>query len=159
MMKQYISRARVFANRYVKDDYTGSDDLGKHVSKYEEKIRPVVAGAVCSILIERISLKNYSRLLKGLKSIKEYINGRYIGEIEKRVSGICKDYKLEKKEKFRDLKRGLETTLKDSWKAQGIWGSAVDVNINASPEWEIILDELDTKYNRLLNSVKGEFKS
>lgn len=153
-MKQYISRSRIFVDRYIKDGYEGSDDLDKYVSKYEEKIRPVVAGAICSRLVEKTDLKNYKRLLKGLRSLKGYMSGSSMKEVEERIMAICGDYESMKEESCRDLQKELEASLKNRWKEQGISGSAIEVNVEGSSQWSDILDKLDTRYNRLLDRVK-----
>jgi hypothetical protein len=156
-MKQYISRARIFADRYIKDGYGGSDDLGIYVSKYEERVRPVVAGVICSRLVEKTDLKNYKRLLKGLRSLKGYMGGSSMKDVEERIMGVCGEYESRKEESYKDLKKELEAPLKNCWKQQGISGSAVEVNVEGSSQWNDMVDKLEAEYNGLLDRVKREF--
>ncbi|MBI4620750.1 MAG: hypothetical protein HY739_11410 [Desulfobacterales bacterium] len=153
-MKQYISRARIFVDRYIKDGYEGSDDLDKYVSKYEERARPIVAGAICSRLVEKTDLKNYKRLLKGLRSLNGYMSGSSMKEVEERIMDVCGEYEYKKEESYKDLKKELEAPLKNSWKQQGISGSAVEVNVEGSSQWNDMVDKLEAKYNRLLDGIK-----
>lgn len=156
-MKQYISRARVFVDRYIKDGYEGSDYLDKYVSKYEERVRPIVAEAICLRLVEKTDLKNYKRLIKGLRSLKGYMSVDSMEEIEGRIIDVCGEYESKKEESYKDLKKELEAPLKNSWKQQGISGSAVEVNLEASSQWNKMVDKLEAKYNRLLDGIKREF--
>ncbi len=155
-MKQDISRARVFVDRYSKDSYGRSDDLAGYVRKYEEKTRPVVAGAICLRLIEHVSLKNHKRLLKGLGSIKEYIGSERIEEIQETIGGVCEEYEWKKVNSYMELKIKLGAFLKDGLKRQGISGSAIEANVGKSSQWKDLLYNLDTTYNKLLDHAKGE---
>ncbi|MEW6614364.1 MAG: hypothetical protein AB1401_02685 [Thermodesulfobacteriota bacterium] len=158
-MKQYISRARIFADRYVKDDYGSSDDLDRYVSKYEERVRPVVAGAICSRLVEKTDLKNYKRLLKGLRSLRGYMSDNIMRETEEGIMDVCGEYESKKDESYKNLKKKLEASLKNGWKQKGISGAAVEVNVEGSSQWMGILDKIDSKYNKLLEGVKREFEA
>ncbi|MFA4911940.1 MAG: hypothetical protein WC649_12995 [Desulfobacteria bacterium] len=153
-MKQYVSRARIFVDRYIKDGYEGSDDLDKYVSKYEERIRPVVAGAICLRLVEKTDLKNYKRLLKGLRSLKGYMSGSSVKDVEERIMAICGDYESMKEESYRDIQNALEASLKNRWKEQGISGSAIEVNVEGSSQWSDMVDKIEANYNGLLDRVK-----
>ena len=156
-MKQYVSRARIFVDRYIKDGYEGSDDLDKYVSKYEERIRPIVAGVICSRLVEKTDLKNYKRLIKGLRSLKGYMSGSSMKDVEERIMGVCGDYESMKEESYRDIQKELEASLKNKWKEQGISGPAVEVNVEGSSQWNDMVDKLEAEYNGLLDRIKREF--
>jgi len=156
-MKQYISRARIFVDRYVKDGYVGSDNFNRYLNNYEEKVRPIVARAICLRLIEKISLKNYRKLLKGLTSLEGYVDKDKIKVIQERIEEVCREYKRKKEKNYRDLKIELENPLKRELRRQGISGSAIEVNVEASPQWNEMMFAVDPTYNSLLNRVKKEF--
>ena len=114
-----------------------------------------LAGCVAR-LIEKINLKNYKRLLKGLHSLERYFDKYNIKEIEEDIRGICEEYECKKEEEYMGLQKELEEPLRDSLKKKGISGSAVEINIKVSSKWSAILDKLDSKYNRLLCYIKRE---
>jgi hypothetical protein len=155
-MKQEISGARVFIDRYIKGLSRGTDDLDRYVSKYKEAQRLFIARVIFSRLIEKINLKNYKRLLKGLNSLERYFDKYNIKKIEENIRGICEEYECRMEEEYTGLKKELGKPLMDSLKQRGISGSAVEINIKTSSKWSDILDQLDSKYNRLLCSVKRE---
>ncbi|MFH2013257.1 MAG: hypothetical protein ABIJ37_11275 [Pseudomonadota bacterium] len=156
-MKQYISRARILVDSYIKDSYRFSDDLGSYVSRYEERVRPVVAGVIFSRLLEKVDLKNYKRFLKGMRSLKGYMNGEAIKEIEERITYQCGEYESKKEESYKGLKKELEMSFEKSWKQKGISGSALEINVEGASEWNETVNKLEAKYNRLLDIIKCEF--
>ena len=153
-MKQEISGARVFIDRYIKGLSRGTDDLNKYISKYKEAKRPIIARVIFSMLVEKIDLRNYKRLLKGLHSLEGYFETYEIKEIEHKIWDICDEYERKKDEQYTVLQKELEEPLTKRLKQRGISGSAVEVNIKVSSQWSNILDQLDSQYNRLLCSVK-----
>lgn len=158
-MKQQISRAHVFVDRYSKDDFRGSDDLDKYVRKCEDRLRPSVAGAICSRIVDKINFKNHQRLLRGLRSLKEHVDGDIVREMQERITDVCQEYECKKEESYRRLKPELESLLKHGLKEYGISGSAIAVNVKASSQWDAVLAHLDPTYNKLLGRVKKDLGS
>ncbi|MDY6854413.1 MAG: hypothetical protein SWO11_06860 [Thermodesulfobacteriota bacterium] len=156
-MKQEISAARVFIDRYIKGLSKGTDDLDRYISKYKKAKRTIIARVIFSRLIEKIDLKNYKRLLKGLHSLEGYFDRYEIKEIEDKIGDICDEYERKKEEQYVVLQRELEELLTERLKQRGISGSAVEVNIKISSQWSSILDQIDSQYNRLLCFVKRGF--
>ena len=158
-MKQDISRARIFTDRYIEGSgYGGSNDLGRYVSKYKEKARNVVAGAICSRLVEKITLKNYRILLKGLKSLEMYLEPDNMGDLEEKIMGICEEYECKMEQGYSKLHCELKLHLQSRLEVQGITGSSIEVNAEIFPKWNVMIDELDLEYNKLLNSIKEKFR-
>jgi len=142
-MKQDISRARIFTDRYIEGGrHGGSNDLGRYISKYKEKARNVVAGAICSRLIEKITLKNYRRLLKGLKSLDGYLEPGNMGDLEEKIKSLCEEYECNMEQSYTKLLGEMETHLKNRLEERGITGSSIEVNAKISPHWNGIKDEL-----------------
>jgi len=79
------------------------------------------------------------------------MGGNSMEEIEGRIIDVCGEYESEREDSYKDLKKELEAPLKKSWERQGISGSAVEVNVEASSQWDNMVDELEAKYNRLLD--------
>lgn len=157
-MKQHISKARIFVDRYTKDGgYVVSNDLDRYISKFQEEARPVIARAICPRLIEGITLGNYDRLIQGITSLKKYLDPDITGDLEETVRPICEEYKRKKEEKYRDLGRELERHLRCKLKEHGISGSAIEVNVEVSTQWNDILDRLNLKYDRPLSLIKDKF--
>lgn len=152
--QQSISRANIFINRFIKDDHTGSYDLNRYVTQYDEAIQPIIAETICSKIMEKITLQNHKRLLKGLDSLKMYFPIEKFQRFEKRVRDICEEYESEKEESHNILYGEREKPIRDTLSRQGISGDAIVVNIEALTEWNTISDELDSRYNRLLKNLK-----
>jgi hypothetical protein len=91
-----------------------------------------------------------------LNSLERYFDKYNIKKIEENIRGICEEYECRMEEEYTGLKKELGKPLMDSLKQRGISGSAVEINIKTSSKWSDILDQLDSKYNRLLCSVKRE---
>ena len=152
--QQYISRANVFTDSFIKDHHRGSYDLRKYVGRYEEEIRPIIADAICSRIITKISLQNYKTLLKGLDSLKQYFSTPKFDEMKQRIRGICEEYDSKKEENYNILYGKREEPIRDNLSRRGISGDAIVVNVEASPEWDEVLNKLDSTYDQLLNNVK-----
>ncbi len=52
------------------------------------------------------------------------------------------------------LKKELEASLKSSWKQIGISGSAAEVNVEGSSQWNDMVNKLEAEYNGLLDGIK-----
>ena len=157
-MKQLVSRARIFTDRYIEGGgHGGSNDLGRYVSKYKENVRNAVAHTICSRLVEKITLKNYRRLLEGLKSLEGYLQPDNLGDLEVEIKSLCEEYERKMEQNYIKLLGEMETYLKNRLEKCGITGSSIEVSAKISPQWNGIVDELNSKYNRLLNSIKEKF--
>ena len=156
-IRQSISRANIFINRFIKDDHTSSYDLNRYVTQYDEAIQQIIAETICTKIMEKITLYNHKRLLKGLDSLKMYFPIEKIERFEERIKDVCEQHEQTKKESYRNLQRELEERLMDNLRCQGISGSAIEVNLEITSQWNEILDKLNSRYNGMLNDIKVEF--
>ena len=158
-MKQQIARVHVFVDRYSKDDFRGPDHLDKYVQKYDDTLRPSIAGAICLRLVDKINFRNRQKLLRGLESLKAYIDGDLLREVDERITDICKEYECKKEESYSRLKPDLEPLLKNDLREKGISGSAIAVNVKAFSQWDAVLAHLDPIYNKLLDRVRRDLRN
>ena len=118
----------------------------------EGKTATMVQQSLLSQWIDALSLNDDDeRTLKGIESLKQ----QGIDEIKEKFHHLLSQYQ-EEKEKVKEKMRGQ---LSDSLKREGIYGSAVEPNLEKSDLWKKENEKLDLTYKAKLEEIKKNLRS
>ena len=130
-----------------KEGHLSLNELTREIERMDEKTREKVKEALLSQWVDVISLDDdSSRFLDAIESIQ----GRGLHEIRDQFRKIMAAYQKEAdeaKKKMR-LQRGEEL------RSEGIYGDAVDPNVEGREGWKNLLDAIHRSHREKLDQIK-----
>jgi ElaB/YqjD/DUF883 family membrane-anchored ribosome-binding protein len=118
----------------------------------DEKTRPTAKEILLSQWIDALSLTDEEeRVFKGIESLKE----RSIDEIKQKFHHLLSEYQKEK-EKIKQTEGGR---IEEVLRREGIYGSAVESNIEGSQHLEKELGKLNHLYGVKLKEIKEHLRT
>lgn len=148
--RELLKKMDSIFNRYKEGSLPLSDFL-KEIERTEEETRNKLKENLINQLIEALSLKEEGeRILKGIEALKE----KDIEEIKEKFHLLISKYQRERNKVFWELK----SQLKEELKRGGIWGSAVEPNVEGSNRWDKASAEIDKNYSERLKEIKEELR-
>ncbi len=149
--KEIVEKAKALFHRY-REGHVPLHDLQKEIQKMDQKTSNAVRELLLSQWIEVLSLKDEDeRLMKGIEWLKDGL----IPEIVERYHQLSSQYREEKEKARNNLRARLEETLRK----EGIAGSAVEPNVEASPLWKEAVQKLDRLYGEKLEEIKKQLRT
>jgi polyhydroxyalkanoate synthesis regulator phasin len=91
------------------------------------------------------------KILKGIESVGQ----RNIDEAKQKFQHLASQYQEEKKK----LKEKVEAQRREVLRKDGIYGSAVEPNLEGDEVWKKENEKLDHSYQMLLDEVKNQLRS
>jgi len=148
--KEILQKVNSLFHRY-KEGHSPLNEILKEIERMEEKTGETVKEGLLSQWIDALSLnEDNERVLKGIESLKQ----RNIEDVKQQFHNLLSKYQKEKEKAKQEEKTHLAETLRK----EGIDGSAVEPNIEASQTWEKESRELDHRYGVKLEELKEAMK-
>ncbi len=148
--KELLQKTNSLLNRY-KEGSLPLSDLLKEIEKTEGETRNRLKENLLNQLIEALSLKEEDeRVLKGIESLKE----KDMKGIKEKFHILISQYERERSKVFQELK----SQMKEELKREGIWGSAVEPNVEGDKRWNKASAEIDKNYKPRLEEIKKGFR-
>lgn len=145
--KEIWQKATGLSHRY-REGHLPLSEILKEIERMEEKTGIIVKKILLSQWIDALSLSDEDeRLLKGIESL----NHRDVDEVKQRHQHLLSQYRREKEK----VKQELRVQSEEALKREGIYGSAVEPNIEGGKPWKKELEKLDHLYGGKLEEVKG----
>ena len=148
--KEISNKAAGLFHRY-REGHLSLNSLVKEIEGTEKRAAMTVKEYLLSHWIDALSLDDENeRTLKGVESLK----GRSIAEVKQRFRDLFFQYQSEKEK----AKERVRVQLKEAWKEAGIWGSAVEPNLEGSELWKKENEGLDQPYRTKLGEIKEQLR-
>ena len=149
--KEIGKRVNALSHRYMEGHLSLSEIL-REMERMDEKTQTIAKDAFLSQWIGALSLKDEDeRLLTGIESLKH----RSADQLKEKHHQLLSRYQREK-EKVKEKVRGQ---LTEALRREGIYGSAVEFNIEASPLWKKEGENLEHLYGSKLEEIKEALRS
>jgi hypothetical protein len=149
--KEIGQKVNALSHRYMGGHLPLSEIL-KEVEKMDEKTQTIAKEALISQWIDALSLKDEDEwLLTGIESLKH----RSADQLKEKHHQLLSRYRREKEK----IKEKVGAQLTEALKREGIYGSAVELNIEASPLWKKEEANLDHLYSSKLEEIKEELRN
>ena len=148
--KEISNKAASLFHRY-REGHFPLNSLLKEIEGMEKRAAMTVREYLLSHWIDALSLDDENeRTLKGVESLK----GGSITEVKQRFRDLFFQYKSEKEK----TKERVGSQLREALKEAGIWGSAVEPNLEGSELWEKESENLNRSYLIKLDEIKEQLK-
>jgi hypothetical protein len=148
--KEILQKATGLFHRY-KEGHTPLNEILKEIERMEEKSGNIVKESLLAQWMDALSLNDENeRLLKGIESLKD----RGINEVTHKLRDLLSQYQR-KKEK---VKQEVKVQSIEALRREGIYGTAVEPNIEVDQLWEKELAKLDHCYGERLKEIKEQLK-
>jgi hypothetical protein len=149
--KEVLQKATRLFHRY-REGHLSLNEILKEVERMERKMAATVKEYLLSHWIDALSLDgDDERILKGVESLK----GRSIAEAKQRFHRLLSQYQREKEK----AKEKTRVQLMEALKKDGIYGSAVEPNLDGSELWKKEYESLDQSYRMKLEEIKEQLRS
>ena len=149
--KEIGQRVNVLSHRYREGNLPLNEIL-REMEKMDQKTQTIVKEALASQWIDALSLKDEDeRLLKGIESLKH----RSADQLKEKHRQLLSQYRREKEK----VKEKVRAQLTEASKREGIYGSAVELNIEANPLWKKEGENLDHLHGSKLEEIKEALRS
>jgi uncharacterized membrane-anchored protein YjiN (DUF445 family) len=149
--KEILQKAASLFYRY-QDGHIPFHEIEREIEKLEEEIRGPVKEALLSQWVEALSLSgDPGRILDGIESLR----GRDFNKVREKVRGLLQEY-VGEVEAEREKKRRI---LEEALRKEGIYGEAVDPNLEGNEEWKALVNTLHHSYQKRLEEIKNVIRT
>jgi hypothetical protein len=149
--KEIGQKVNALSHRYM-EGHLPLNEILREMEKMDERTQTIAKERLVSQWIDALSLQDGDeRLFKGIESLKQRSAEHLKEKHHQLLSQYCKE-KEKAKEKVR-------VQLTEALKREGIYGSAVEVNIEASPLWKKQTDNLHQLCRTKLEEIKEALRS
>lgn len=148
--KEVRQKATSLFHRY-RERHLSSNEIQKEIERMKKSIQSAVKELLLSQWIDALSLDDEDdRILKGVEALKE----RRIGEIKQKFRQLLSQYRTEKEKTREETKARLIEALRK----EGIYGSAVVPNLEASELWKTEKERLNQPYRIKLEAIRQQLR-
>jgi len=134
-----------------RDGHLSLNEILKEIERMEEKTGTLVKEFLLSEWIDALSLDDDDeRTLNGIESLKQ----RSIGEVKNKFDHLVVQYQSEKEK----LKEKMRIQFTEGLKKDGIYGSAVEPNVEGGELWRKERGKLDEFYGEKLKEIKDQLR-
>ncbi len=149
--KEVLQKASGLFHRY-RDGHLSLNEVLKEVGKMDEKTATTVKKSLLSQWIDGLSLNDeHERILKGIEALK----CQSLDEVKRKFHRLLSQYQEEKE----TLKEKTNVQLMEALKKEGIYGSAVEPNLEKNELWKKEEEKLDHSYKMKLEEIKQQLGS
>ena len=149
--KETLQKINGLFNRY-REGHISLNEILKEIERMDQKTRPMAKEILLSQWIDALSLNDKEeRLFKGIESLKQ----RSIDEVKQKFRHLLSEYQKEK-EKIKQTERAQ---IEELLRKEGIYGSAVESNIEGSQHLEKELGNLNHLYAIKLKEIKEDLQT
>ena len=149
--KEVLQKASSLFHRY-RDGHLSLNEVLKQIEKMEEKTATTVRQSLLSQWIDSLSLDDgHERTFKGMESLKR----QSLDEVRKKFQHLLSQHQAEKEK----VKEKMRIQLAEALKKKGIYGSAVEPNLEKSDLWTKESETLHHSYKMKLEEIKQQLRS
>ena len=149
--KEIMQKATSLLNRY-KEGHLPVNEILKEIERMEEKKAIAVKESLLSQWIDALSLNGEGeKLLKGIESLKH----QGIEDVKQKLLHLLSQYQREKEK----VKQEVRTHATEALRREGIYGSAVEPNIEEGEPLKSKLEELGDGYGVRLKEIKEKLRA
>ena len=149
--KEIGQKVNALSHRYMQG-HLSLNEILREMEKMDEKTQTIAKETLVSQWIDALSLKDEDeRLLKGIESLKH----RSADRQKEKHHQLLSQYRREEEK----VKEKVRAQLTEALKREGIYGSAVELNIEASPLWKKEGENLDQLHGSKLEEIKEALRS
>jgi hypothetical protein len=149
--KEIGRKVNGLSHRFM-EGHLSLNEILREMEKMDKKIQTIAKEALISQWIDALSLKDEDeRLLKGIESLKY----QSADQLKEKHHQLLSQYRREKEK----VKEKVKAQLTEALKREGIYGSAVEFDIEASPLWKKEGENLDHFYGSELEEIKEALRS
>jgi hypothetical protein len=148
--KEVLQKATSLFHRY-REGHLPLNNILKEIEKMEKKTAITVKKLLLSQWIDALSLEDDDeRIFKGIESLK----GRSIDEVKQKFHSLLSQY-LSEKEK---VKEEVKVQFTEALRKEGIYGNALEPQIEGGELWKKENEKLDQIYKVKLEEIKEQLK-
>src|SRR4030042_2529360 len=148
--KEILQKATSLFHRY-REGHLPLNEILKEIEKMEKKTATTVKELLLSQWIDALSLNDEDeRILKGIESLKQ----KTVDEVKKSFNHLLSQYQGE----HQKVKEEARVQCAEALKKEGIYGSAVDPQIDGSEFWKKENEKLDRSYKMKLEEIKKQLR-
>jgi hypothetical protein len=148
--KEILQKATGLFHRYM-EGHLPLNEILKEIERMEERTGTMVKEVLLSQWMDALSLNDEDeRLIKGIESLKN----RGADEVKKKFHDLLSQYRREKEK----VKQEVKTQSVEALRREGIYGSAVDPNIEKGQLLKKELGKLDHPYEVKLKELKDQLR-
>ncbi len=149
--KEIGQKVNALSIRYM-EGHLSLNEILREMEKMDEKTKAIAKEALVSQWIDALSLKGEDEgLLKGIESLKH----RTADQLKEKHHQLLSQYRREEEK----VKEKVRAQLTEALKREGIYGSAVELDIEASPLWKKERENLDHLHSSKLEEIKEALRS
>lgn len=144
--KEILQKAMSLFHRY-RDGHLSLNELLREVDRMEERTRAKVREGLVSRWIDALSLyEDHEKFFKGIELLK----GESLGDVKEEFDRLINQYEAEKGK----AKSEGALLLTEALKREGIYGNAVDPNVETSRGFKELLEATDREFSQRVEEVK-----
>jgi hypothetical protein len=149
--KEFLRKATGLFHRYREGPFSLNDIL-KEIGKMEKKTAIMVKEILLSQWIDALSLDDdVERTLRGIESLKQ----KTIDEVKQKFHRLLSQYQGE----HHRVKEEMKVRCKEALRKEGIYGGAVEPNIESDKLWKKEKEKLDHSYKMKLEEIKQQLRA
>ncbi|NWF91843.1 MAG: hypothetical protein HXY46_02920 [Syntrophaceae bacterium] len=149
--KEILRKVEALFYRY-REGHLPLSELLRELDRMDEKTRSLTQEGLLSRWIDALSLNDEDeRLIKGVESLKN----REAGEVRKAFHDLVSRYRREKER----VKEQVKAESLEALRREGVYGSAVDPNIEGGEIWKRESEKLDHSFGMKLEEIKDRLRS
>jgi hypothetical protein len=148
--REVMQKATSLFHRH-RDGHLSLTEILKEIERMEEKTGTIVREFLLSQWIDALSLDDDDeRTLKGIESLKQ----RSIDEVKQKFHHLLSQYRGEKAK----VRQKVRVQFEEALRKDGIYGSAVEPNLEVDLLWEKECGKLDEFYGEKMKEIKEQLK-
>jgi hypothetical protein len=148
--KEVLQKATTLFHRY-REGHLPLNNILKEIEKMEKKTAITVRESLLSQWIDALSLDDGDeRILKGIESLKQ----QSIKEVKQKFHHLLSQYQGEKEK----VKEKVKVQFTEALRKDGIYGNAVEPNLEGGELWKKENEKLDQIYKVKLEEIKEQLK-
>ena len=144
--KEVLQKAIGLFHRY-KEGHVSLNEVTREIEKMDEKTREKVKGSLLSQWVDALWLDDDSkRFLDAIEAIR----GLGLDELKEQFERLFNAYHTE----IDQARKRMSLQLGDDLKNDGIYGDAVEPNVEGSNGWQNLLDTVNRSHQETLDEIK-----
>jgi len=149
--KEIMQKVDGLSHRYM-EGYLALSEILREIERMDEKTKTMAKEVLLSQWMDALSLKKEGeRVLKGVEAMK----GRPIDEVKEKFHHLLSQYEEEEER----IRKELRAQMAEALRKKGIWGSAVEPNIEANDLRKKEAENLDQRYHAKLEEIKEQLRA
>jgi len=149
--KEILQKVNGLFHRYI-EGHLPLNEILREIDRMDEKTKTMAKETLLSQWIDALSLNEEDeRLFKGIESLKD----QYIDKGKEKFRHLLSQYRREKEK----IKEKVRAQSEEALRRNGIYGSAVEPNVEGSGIWKEELDKLNRLYGAKLKELKEELRA